>query len=46
MPVFDLLERTMAKTFKVPTGILPRLVIRSAYVGKTTSEILITRYGL
>ncbi|WOH13379.1 hypothetical protein DCAR_0832889 [Daucus carota subsp. sativus] len=35
MPVFDLLERTMAKTFKIPIGMLLRLVVRSAYVAFT-----------
>lgn len=33
MPVFDLAERTIAKMFKVPTGMLLRLVVRSTYVG-------------
>ncbi|KAK3041266.1 hypothetical protein RJ639_001368, partial [Escallonia herrerae] len=35
MPVFDLLERTMVKRLKFPSGISLRLVVRSAYVAFT-----------
>lgn len=34
MPVFDLAERAVTKKFNVPPGVLLRLVVRSAYVGK------------
>lgn len=35
MPVFDLLERMSMKRFNIPPGITLRLIIRSAYVGKS-----------
>lgn len=34
MPVFGMLERLMMKKFNIPPGKIPRLIIRSAYVGE------------
>ncbi|KAL7110530.1 hypothetical protein ACP275_05G031800 [Erythranthe tilingii] len=35
MPVFEVLERTMITKFKVPPGLLLRIIVRSAYVALT-----------
>ncbi|KAF3431815.1 hypothetical protein FNV43_RR26551 [Rhamnella rubrinervis] len=35
MPIFDMVERTLVKTFNFPPGIVLRLVARSAYVAFT-----------
>lgn len=34
MPVFDMVERAMIEKVNAPPGILLRLIVRSAYVGK------------